>query len=185
MKRMKNWTIMLLVCLLALAGSACSSGVQKANGLVDEANKSIDEAKTLSESAAKKYGSAQDKVGPNFPADRDTLKAEAQEAVDGYDKASKKLKEASGKFEEAGKQSIPDSFRGYLTTEASEFAKRAEMLAVLKENAQAFLDAKDFADLKNRVDTNDARIALLSKDANELNEKAKKIQTDNPDMFKK
>ncbi|MEO6390512.1 MAG: hypothetical protein ABIP75_01590, partial [Pyrinomonadaceae bacterium] len=96
-----------------------------------------------------------------------------------------KLKEASSKFDEASKVDTKDKFKEYLTAKASEMGKRSEYMTAMKENCQAFIDGKDIGDLNTRITANKSKVEALDKEATTFGDKAKKIQDENKDIFKK
>ncbi len=180
-----KWNLLILAFAIVAFGLACSQNQQKANGLVDEANKFIGEAKTAQETADKKYNEVIDKVNGEFPEGRDAYKATVQEAIDNYDKASKKVTDAANKFDEASKIDTTDKYKTYLTAKTNENKKRAEWLMAFKERAQAILDAGSFDELKTKIDALTAKINSIDKEASKFGDEAKKIETDNPEIFKK
>lgn len=180
-----KWNLIFVIVILAAVGLACSGNTEKANKLVDEANKLIDEAKPLSDTAQTKNNEVFDKMPASYPEGKDALTTTAKEAVDAYDKASAKLKEASAKFDEASKVDTTDKFKEYLSAKASEMGKRSEYMTALKDNCQAFMDSKDIAELNSRVTANKTKVEALDKEATTFGDKAKKIQDENKDIFKK
>jgi uncharacterized protein YoxC len=177
--------LLILAVAIVAIGLACSANQKKANDMVDEANKAINEAKSAQETADKKYNEVTDKINGSFPEGRDEYKAAAQEAVDNYDKAAKKVGEAAAKFDDASKIDTTDKYKTYLTAKANENKKRVEWLQAFKERAQAILDASSFDELKTKVDALTAKINSIDKEASKFGDEAKKIETDNPDIFKK
>jgi hypothetical protein len=174
--------VLALLFLLA-AVLACSSGDEtaKANKLGDEGNAAVQEGKRFFVDAEeKKQKMLQTKVSEM--AEARTL---AKEALAAYDKAEEKCKEAARKYEEASKLKISDKFKEYLGIKVKEYNKRAELVEASKETPQALIDSESQSSFLSRVQANKTKVAQLAKEADDLAGQAKKLEADNPDMFKK
>ena len=169
--------------LLVAAVLACSSGneTEKANKLGDEGNAAVEEGKKYYVDAeAKKQQMLETKVSQI--AEARTL---AKEAIAAYDKAEDKCKEAAKKYDEASKLKISDKFKEYLGIKTKEYNKRAELVEAAKGTPQALIDSESRTSFISRANANTDKVAKLIKEADELAGQAKKVETDNPDMFKK
>jgi len=169
--------------LLVAAVLACSSGneTEKANKLGDEGNAAVEEGKKFYVDAeAKKQQMLETKVSQL--AEARTL---AKEAIAAYDKAEDKCKDAAKKYDEASKLKISDKFKEYLGIKTKEYNKRAELVEAAKGTPQALIDSESRTSFISRANANNDKVAKLIKEADELAGQAKKIETDNPDMFKK
>ena len=169
--------------LLVAAVLACSSGneTEKANKLGDEGNAAVEEGKKFYVDAeAKKQQMLETKVSQL--AEARTL---AKEAIAAYDKAEDKCKEAAKKYDEASKLKISDKFKEYLGLKTKEYNKRAELVEAAKGTPQALIDSESRTSFISRANANNDKVAKLIKEADELAGQAKKIEADNPDMFKK
>jgi hypothetical protein len=169
--------------LLGAAVLACSSGneTEKANKLGDEGNAAVEEGKKFyADAEAKKQQMLETKVSQL--AEARTL---AKEAIAAYDKAEDKCKEAAKKYDEASKLKISDKFKEYLGLKTKEYNKRAELVEAAKGTPQALIDSESRTSFISRANANNDKVAKLIKEADELAGQAKKIETDNPDMFKK
>jgi len=174
-----------LMALLVLVGAvlACSSGMEtdKANKLGDEGNAAVAEGKKyFIEADEKKQKMLETKVAQL--AEARTL---AKEAIAAYDKAEEKCKEAAKKYDEAGKLKISDKFKEYLGIKVKEYNKRAELVEASKGTPQALIDSESRASFITRAQANNEKVAALAKEADDLAGQAKKLEADNPDMFKK
>jgi hypothetical protein len=168
--------------LLVVAVLACSSGneTEKANKLVDEGNTAVNDGKkSVTEAEEKKSKMLQTPVSEL--AEARTL---AKEAVAAYDKAAEKCKEAAKKYEEASKLKISDKFKEYLGIKVKEYNKRAELVETAKGTPQALIDSESRTSFISRANENNAKVDLLSKEADDLAAQATKLEKDNPDMFK-
>ena len=168
---------------LAAAVLACSRGMEtdKANKLGDEGNAAVKEGQTFyTDAEAKKDQMLNTNV--RQLAEARTL---AKEAIAAYGKAEDKCKEAAKKYEEASRLKISDKFKEYLEVKVKEYNKRAELVEAAKGTPQALLDSESRSSFISRANTNNGKVAQLIKDADELAAQAKKIEKDNPDMFKK
>jgi hypothetical protein len=175
-------TFMALLILVA-AVLACSSGneTEQANKLGDEGNAAVAEGKKYFQDAEdKKQKMLQSKVSEL--AEARTL---AKEAIAAYDKAEEKCKEAAKKYDEASKLKISDKFKEYLGIKVKEYNKRAELVEASKGTPQALIDSESRTSFISRAQANNEKVAQIGKEAEDLAGQAKKLETDNPDMFKK
>jgi hypothetical protein len=175
-------TFMALFVLVA-AVLACSSGMEtdKANKLGDEGNAAVAEGKKYyTDAEEKKQKMLQTKVSQL--AEARTL---AKEAIAAYDKAEDKCKEAARKYEEASKLKISDKFKEYLGIKVKEYNKRAELVEASKGTPQALIDSESRTSFISRANTNNEKVDKLIKEADDLAGQAKKLEADNPEMFKK
>jgi hypothetical protein len=175
-------TFMALLFLVA-AVLACSSGdeTEKANKLGDEGNAAVEEGKkSFADAEDKKQKMLQTKV--TELAEARTL---AKEAIAAYDKAEDKCKEAAKKYDEASKMKISDKFKEYLGIKVKEYNKRAELVEASKGTPQALIDSESRSSFITRAQANNEKVAALAKEADDLAGQAKKIEADNPNMFKK
>lgn len=185
--RMKRYTVLALMSLLAVFALACNLGdeTDKANKLIDEGNTLVtDGNKTVQEATAKNNQLYDNLNDENFADEQARLKTTAQEAVDGFDKSASKYKDAAQKFEDASKLKVDEKFKEYLSLKAQEFRKNAEGAEVGKSLSKAFLDSSDGPSLLKKINELKPRVESLSKEAADLQQKAEKIRTDNKDKFK-
>lgn len=168
--------------LLVAAVLACSSGneTEKANKLGDEGNAAVKEGKAfVIDAETRKEKMLQTKVSQLAAA-----RTLAKEAIALYDKAEEKCKEAAKKYAEASKLKISDKFKEYLGIKVKEYNKRAELVEASKGTPQALIDSQSRASFLSRAKENNAKVEGLSKEADDLAAQAKKLEADNPDMFK-
>ena len=173
----------LALLMLVAAVLACSSGLEteKANKIGDEGNAAVAEGKKFYlDAEAKKEAMLQTNV--RQLAEARTL---AKEAIAAYDKAEDKCKEAAKKYDEASKLKISDKFKEYLGIKVREYNKRAELCEAAKGTPQALIDSESRSSFIGRANVNNGKVAQLLKDADEIAGQAKKLEADNPDMFKK
>ncbi len=153
----------------------------KANQLVTEGNAAIDQGKKLvADAEEKKTKMLQTNVAQL--AEARTL---ANEAIRAYDQAEGKAKEAASKFEEASKLQINDKFKEYLNLKVKEFNKRAEVMEALKAIPQALIDSQNRQSFISRANEATQKAERLNKEAEDLETQGDKVQTDNPEAFKK
>src|SRR5882672_2609087 len=179
-RRSSAW---LALFLLLAAVLACSSGdeTKKANEIGDQGNAAVEEGKKF-------YADAEDKKQKMLHTDVSELaeaRTLAKEAIVAYDKAEDKCKEAARKYDEASKLKVSDKFKEYLGVKAKEYNKRAELVEAAKGTPQALIDSESRASFIARANDNTEKLDKLIKEADDLAGQAKKIETDNPDMFKK
>lgn len=187
--RNKLNTVFIILAAAALV-LACSGGgdqMAEANKRVDEANKKIDEANDLI-----KKTEAQNQIlfGANIQTVaqlnyyKDKMRGSAKEIVDSYEKAGSILKEVSKTFDDASRLNVSDKYKEYVKLKSDEFAKRAEAADIRKGNAQAFIEIDSPRTLVQKFDENNDKFSKKVKEADDIAEKAKKIETDNKDLFK-
>lgn len=184
---MRNLTGILAVLMLIFMGLACSGDeTEKANGLVDEANKFITEANKNVEQAGTKGGEFDKKVAAMKEEDdkKDVSDFSKKELVPIYDSMKDNFQKASEKFEAASKLKLNDKFKEYLETKAAEMKKRADYANELKTIPKALDDAKNKKDYEDAVAKALENIKKIQKDAQDLADKATKIQKDNPNVMK-
>ncbi len=183
MNKQGHSTAVMALVLLVAAVLACSSGdeTEKANKIVDEGNAAVQEAKKhVGEAESKKQKMLQTPV-----AELADARATAKEAIDAYDKAKDKCKEASKKYEEASKLKVKDKFKEYLLLKVKEFDKRAELVETAKGTPQALIDSTTRTAFIAMANANNERVDRLTKEADDLAAQADKLQKDNADIFKK
>lgn len=186
---MKNLTAVLAVLIMIFVGLACSAGdeTEKANTLVDEANKFVTDGNknvTDAESKGTEFDAKVREVDSNDDQKKVTEFAD-KELVPLYDKMKDNYQKAGEKFGEASKLKLNEKFKEYLDLKASEFKKRAEYAENLKNIPKTFASSKNEQEYQSAVKKDVEKAQQLLKEANELGEKATKIQTDNPTIFKK
>jgi len=170
----------LLLLVAAVLACSTSDETTKANKLVDEGNAAVEEAKKfVTEAEAKKETMIHTDVSRLGEA-----RVTAKEAIEAYDKAKEKCKEASKKYEEASKLKIKDKFKEYLALKVKEYDKRAELVETAKGTPQALIDAKTRSSFVGMANANIERVDRLSKEADELAAQSDKLQKDNADIFK-
>jgi tetratricopeptide (TPR) repeat protein len=183
---MKNITAILAVLMMIFVGLACSGEeTEKANGLVGEANKFIVEGnKNVTDAETK--GTEFDKKVTEIDSD-DDHKAVSEfgekELIPLYDKMKDNFQKAGDKFEEAGKLKLNEKYKEYLTTKAAEFKKRAEYAESLKAIPKTLSASKAAKDYSESVKKDVEKSQKLLKEAQELADKATKIQKDNPTVI--
>jgi hypothetical protein len=184
----RHSTMFMALLLLVAAVLACSSGdeTEKANKLGDEGNAAVEEAKKSFQDAEDKKQKMlqmlQTKVSTSQLAEARTS---AKEAIAGYDKAEEKCKEAAKKYDEASKLKISDKFKEYLGIKVKEYNKRADLVEASKGAPQALIDSESQSSFATRLQANNEKVAALAKEADDLAGQAKKLEADNPNMFKK
>ena len=187
-KRNKLNTIFIILAAAALV-LACGGGDQmaEANKRVDDANKKIDEVNDLI-----KKTEAQNQIlfGANIQTVaqlnyyKDRMRSTAKDIVDSYEKAGVTLKEVAKIFDDASRLNISDKYKEYVKLKSDEFSKRAEAAEIRKGNAQAFIEIDSPRTMTLKFGDNNDKFAKKVKEADEIAEKAKKIESDNKDIFK-
>jgi hypothetical protein len=187
---MKNKLNLLIMTAVFLGiGLACSSGNQQAdaNKLVAEANKQLEDAKSLmikTEKRSEELFGADIKTVTQMNAYKEKMKDEAKGVSDDYEKVSTMLKEISKKYDDASRLNVSDKYKEYSKIKSDEFVKRAEAINIHKGNAQAFVEISDAKQMTAKFDENNKKSQAIYKEADDLADKAKKMEADNKDIFK-
>ena len=178
----------LMTLVVGLACSALSDDTEKANKLIDEANASIAETTKLMTAAEEKMSAMND-------AKQVSEKTKiAPEVIQAFDQAKEKCKTAAAKFDEASNLKVDEKFKSYLVSKTKEFNKRAELIEALKavpqivieaKGGDAITTAKGLEALKSKINAANQKAEGLSKEADDLGEQSKRIQEENPTIFKK
>lgn len=173
-----------------LIGAALNCGgnnqQSEANRLVGEANKLLGEINNLidkTETRNQRLFDADVQTVEELAAYKIKMKSEAQGIIENYAKASERLAEIAGKFDQAAQLNVREVYKEYAATKSEEFAKRAEAFNVRKGNAQAFIEIDSPKQMTDKFDENNSRFEKLIKEAAELGETAKRIENENRDFF--
>ena len=153
----------------------------KANKLVNEGNAAITEGKKHATDADEK----KNKMLQTNIAQLGEARTLANEAIREYDQAISKAKEAAGKFDEASKLQINDKYKDYLTLKAKEYNKRSELIETLKAIPQALIDSQNRQAFISRANEATQKAERISKEADDLEAQADKVEKDNPTIIKK
>lgn len=181
--RMKRNLLLTAVMLAAVFALACGGELDKANKLVNEGNTAITDGNKLIQDALAKNTQVMDGLTNDFPANKDSVRAAAQDAIKGFEQAAAKFREAAQKFDDASKLKVDDKFKEYLQLKSKEFSKNAEQADASKDSLKAVLESEDKDALRTGFETASARIEQLDKEAKALNAQAEKIRQDNKDKF--
>lgn len=188
---MKNKLNLLVILAFIIGiGLACSGGNQQeeANKIIDEANKKLEEAKALmakTDARSTTLFSAQVQTVAQLNDYKVKMKDEAKSVADDYEKVSNMLKEVSKKFDDVSRMNLVDKYKEYAKFKADEFSKRSEAINIHKGNAQAFVEISEPKEMFSKFNENNKKSDALMKEADELGAKAKKIEEDNKDIFRK
>jgi uncharacterized protein YxeA len=184
---MKNLTAVLAVLMMIFVGLACTNDeTDKANAMVDEANKFIAEANKAVTDAETKGQEFDTKVSEISSNDEHKKVGEfgEKELQPLYDRMKENFQKAGEKFEAAGRLKVNEKFKEYLDLKASEFKKRAEYAEALKAIPKTLSSSKNPKEYETAVEKEVDKAQKLLNEAKELDEKAKKIQNDNANIFK-
>jgi uncharacterized protein YdcH (DUF465 family) len=178
----------ILTAFLIGAAMNCGGNNQQteANRLVTEANRLSGETNNLiekTEARNQKLFDADVQTVEELAAYKIKMKSEAQGIIENYAKGVKMLEEIAGKFDQAEQLDVRDIYKEYAAAKSEEFAKRAEAFNVRKGNAQAFIEIDSPKQMTDKFDENNSRFEKLIKEADELNETAKRIEIENRDFF--
>lgn len=184
---MKNTTGILTIIILLIAGLACSGGddIAKINEHVDAANKFVTEANEAVKKVEAKADEFDEKVdNVKSEADLKAVREMGKEMASLYETMQTNFQKAGEKFAEAGKIAGNPKFKEYFELKAQEMRKRSDMSAELKGIPKALDEAANEKAFKTSAAKVVEKVQQLTKEANDLGEKANKIQRDNPDIIK-
>ena len=139
-------------------------------------------ADTSQEGAKKLNENLNDATIRNFPSNREQLRGGLQQAADLYAKAATAYRDASSKYEEAGKlNNAPDVLKEYISLKVQGNRKRADALEKNKEISLLALDpsVNDSSTLITRFKEAQAQRDASSKEADALHERANKMPQGN------
>ncbi|MBX7169990.1 MAG: hypothetical protein K1X72_03460 [Pyrinomonadaceae bacterium] len=188
---MKNKLNLLVILALIIGiGLACGGGNQQeeANKVVDEANKKLEEAKELmakTDARSTTLFSVPVQTVAQLNDYKAKMKGEAKSIADDYEKVSNMLKDVSKKFDDISRMNLVDKYKEYAKIKADEFAKRSEAINIHKGNAQAFVEISEPKEMFSKFNENNKKSDSLMKEADDLSSKAKKIEEENKDIFRK
>ncbi len=191
MNRQNKLNAIFIILAAILIGFGCSGGggdqQVEANKTVDQANLKLDEAKEL-------YAKTEKRNTELFSANIQTLsqlqyykankESEAKSIVADYEKVAGMLKDISKQYDEVSRMNLNEKYKDYAKLKSDEFAKRAEAVGIRKGNAQAFMDIDNPKTMMTKFDENNSKSDKLFNDAEEVAGKAKKIESDNKEIFK-
>ncbi len=183
---MKNKLAALAVLAIIVTGLACSSDdTGKANELVAEANKFVTEANKAASDATSKGGEYDKKVD-NVKNDDDLKAARdfGKEMTKLYTSMEENFKKASEKFDEASKLKVNEKFKEYLETKAKEMKNRSETATEMKKIPKALDDAANEKAYRDALQDLVPKIQKMTKESQEIGDKADKIVKDNPTIIK-
>jgi murein L,D-transpeptidase YcbB/YkuD len=190
--RFRSRTFLILLSLALAAGCKFRFGgddTADANKLIGEANTAIVAADKMSADAYSKFRSYMDEqTMGNFPGNREQIRPTAQESADLFARSAAAYREqVVSKFEGASKLNINDKFKEYIVLKVEAFKKLADSKDVAKELALVPLDPSLTTQdaLYAKVKEVDARLNAVTKEMQEVNDRANKIQQDNPDIIGK
>lgn len=182
-------TIFIILAALSIV-LACSGGDQQAeaNKIVDQANKKLDETKDMySKVEARNTALFKEPVrtAAQLHEYQSKMNSEAKSIVSDYEKVADNLKDIAKQYDDISRLKVDDKYKEYAKLKSDEYAKRAEAVGVRKGNAQAFMEITDPKIMMSKFDENNAKSDKLFKDAEDMGAKAKKMEEDNKDLFKK
>lgn len=167
--------VLVIACAFALVG--CD--MQKANKIVTETNTIVEGA-----NASFKKGEEAIQAALNKQQDVEQASAAAAPCTDALADAATKYAKASKNLLEAGAISgISKEFAEYLKAMSESHQKSAELMELEKGACAAFVDKSETA-LQKYQETN-AAIDKVRQELNDIQARADKIRSANPDKFQK
>jgi hypothetical protein len=182
--RMKKHLWVVSILLLAALGLA---GCKDQDALVDTGNKSLEEGNKQTADAQKQLTDLLNETAHNFHEDRAALKGKVDEVVSAYDKSIASLKNGAEKYEEISKLKIDGKLKDYYSTLAQSYRKMVDQREISKKQAKLVTDESiaEQEEFVSKVNSLAADKDKLQAEVTGLQDKAKKIQADNPGVFTK
>ena len=188
MKTRKQLGAVSLLLLAAFCLMGCKDQeLVKANELVTAGSKPLDDANKQSADAQKQLIDLIKEAAQDFPESRDGLKGKVDAVVSLYDKTIANLKDGAEKYEAASKLKIDDKLKDYYSTLAQSYRKMVDHIEISKKQAKLATDESihEHDEFLSKVKSLGADKDKLQAEVMSLQDKAKKIQTDNPSVFEK
>lgn len=185
--RKQLWAVsILLLTALCLAGCT-DQDAEKGNELVAAGNKSIQEANQQGADAQKQLIDLLNEAEHYFPENRAALKGKVDAVLSLYDQCIANLKNGAEKYEAVSKLKIGDKLKDYYATLAQSYRKMVDQREISKKQANLVTDAsiQEHEEFLSKVNSMGADKDKLQAEVTSLQDKAAKIQTDNPDLFRK
>lgn len=176
-KHNKLKAVFMAIMAMALFATACqdTEKIEGANKFVDSANKKSDEGKALINTTSESFDKVM-KDTADFDEQKKKHEGELKEIVKNYDKIMELQKGTAKDFVEAAKLSPNDKFKAYYDASAKQYEKLAEMVNQSKQSAQALLDSNDVESYSKKVQEIDTKTTALTKEADEIGAKVKKLE---------
>lgn len=183
---MRHITAILSVFIVIAIGLACSGDdTKKANEVVAEANKFITEANEAVKKVDSKAGEFDSRVNNvKNEADLKAARDFGKEVAALYKTMEENFEKGGEKFEEASKLNVNEKFKEYLQIKSEEMKKRADYSAELQKIPKALDDAQNEKAYREAITVIVPNVQKMTKEAQELAEKADKIVKDNPTIIK-
>jgi hypothetical protein len=179
------WAVtILLLAALCMAGCTDQEG-EKGNELVSAANKSLEEATQQTADGQKQLVDLLNEAAQDFPENRAALKSKVDAVVSLYDQCLTNLKNGAEKYEAVSKLKIDDKLKEYYSTLAQSYRKMAEQREISKKQAKLIIDESihEREEFLSKVNAFGEDKDKLQAEVTSMQDKAKKIQTDNPALF--
>ncbi len=190
MKNQNKLNVIFILIISIALGLACSGSEDQtveANKVVDLANQKLEEAKDLyakTELRNANLFSANVQTVQQLQAYKASKSNEAKSIVGDYEKVAEMLKDVSKQYDDISRMNLNEKYKDYAKLKSDEFAKRTEAVTIRKGNAQAFMDIDDPRTMTGKFDENNSKSDRLFKDAEDMGERAKKMEEENKDLFK-
>jgi hypothetical protein len=168
-------------------GGCKDQEAEKANELVAAGNQSLEEANKQGADALKQLTDLLNETAHNFHEDRAALKGKVDEVISAYDKVIANLKNGAEKYEAVSKMKIDDKLKDYYSTLAQSYRKMIDQRELAKKQAKLVTDESitEQEEFVSKVNSLGADKDKLQAEVTSLQDKAKKIQADNPGVFAK
>ncbi len=179
--------VLTIMMLLIFGLKACD------NAQIDEANKLVDEANVITEKKnellAKSNELFSELLGDNLTkvedikAYKEKNKSKFDEIINLTGQIERLGAESIDKYEQASKLKLPEKYKEYLGIKIQEIKKRTDANKLVVPFIKEFLQTNDVDKINKLIDDFDKQNTDVTKEIDELSEKAEQFVKDNPKVF--
>lgn len=190
MKKQNRLNTVLIAMIAIAMGLACGgkNQIEEAGKTLNQANRKLDEAKNLysrTERRNTNLFSADIRTFEELQDYKNRMSGEAESIVDDYERAAQLMSEVSGQYDEVSRMNLGEKYKDYARLKSDEFAKRAEAVSIRKDNTREFMEIDDPRTMTMKLDETNSKSDRLFKDADDMGAKAKKMEEENKNIFKR
>jgi len=179
--------VLTIMMLLIFGLKACD------NAQIDEANKLVDEANVITEKKKELLAKSNELfielLGDNLTkvedikAYKEKNKSKFDELINLTGQIERLGAESTDKYEQASKLKVSEKYKEYLGIKIQEIKKRTDAHKLVVPFIKEFLQTNDVDKINKLIDDFDKQNTDVTKEIDELSEKAEQFAKDNPKVF--
>jgi len=179
--------VLTIMMLLIFGLKACD------NAQIDEANKLVDEANVITEKKKELLAKSNELfielLGDNLTkvedikAYKEKNKSKFDELINLTGQIERLGAESTDKYEQASKLKVSEKYKEYLGIKIQEIKKRTDAHKLVVPFIKEFLQTNDVDKINKLIDDFDKQNTDVTKEIDELSEKAEQFVKDNPKVF--